>query len=90
MTYKLVDLYTFEGKSLPETPWNVYPRPKLKRNSFCCLNGEWDFAESETDEIPNDFNEKIISSSYGTFNDYGLFCRLCRKQRNSCSRLYNL
>ncbi|MBE6768966.1 MAG: glycoside hydrolase family 2 [Ruminococcaceae bacterium] len=25
-------------------PWNEYPRPQLRRNSFFCLNGEWDFA----------------------------------------------
>lgn len=25
-----------------ETPWNVYPRPQLKRDSFLCLNGKWD------------------------------------------------
>lgn len=59
MTSNLVDLYTDEGELLPEIPWNVYPRPKLKRNSFFCLNGEWDFAETKSDEIPNEFNEKI-------------------------------
>ena len=26
-----------------DLPWNVYPRPQLKRDSFICLNGEWDF-----------------------------------------------
>ena len=24
-----------------EVPWNIYPRPQLKRNSFICLNGKW-------------------------------------------------
>ena len=59
MISNLVDLYTDEGKSLPEIPWNVYPRPKLKRNSFFCLNGEWDFAETKSNQIPCEFNEKI-------------------------------
>lgn len=27
-----------------ETPWNVYPRPQLKRDSFLCLNGKWDLS----------------------------------------------
>ena len=26
----------------PEIPWNEYPRPQLKRNSFLCLNGKWE------------------------------------------------
>ncbi len=34
-------LYTEEGVNLPEIPWNVYPRPQLKRDSFFCLNGQW-------------------------------------------------
>lgn len=25
------------------TPFNEYPRPQLKRDSYLCLNGEWDF-----------------------------------------------
>lgn len=60
MSNKLVNLYTAEGKSLPEIPWNVYPRPKLKRDSFFCLNGKWDFCETKSDILPSDFNEKII------------------------------
>jgi len=34
-------------------PWNIYPRPQLKRDSFICLNGEWDFAHSAADEPCN-------------------------------------
>lgn len=25
----------------PEVPWNEYPRPQLRRDSFLCLNGTW-------------------------------------------------
>jgi len=28
----------------PDIPWNEYPRPQLKRDSFFCLNGPWRFA----------------------------------------------
>ena len=31
-------------------PWNIYPRPQLRRDSFICLNGEWNFAHSASDE----------------------------------------
>ena len=28
----------------PDIPWNEYPRPQLRRDSFFCLNGPWRFA----------------------------------------------
>jgi len=44
-------LLTPEGEALlsrPErTPWEVYPRPALKRDSFLCLNGKWDLTVRE-------------------------------------------
>ncbi|MBQ6579906.1 MAG: glycoside hydrolase family 2, partial [Oscillospiraceae bacterium] len=53
------DLYTEEGENLPEIPWNTYPRPQMKRDSFFCLNGEWDFCTAGTSVIPGFFGEKI-------------------------------
>ena len=41
------------------TPWNEYPRPSMVRNSFLCLNGEWDFAVTAgCEEI--EYKEKIL------------------------------
>ena len=37
-------LYTQEGSSLPEVPWERYPRPQLRREEWLCLNGRWDFS----------------------------------------------
>lgn len=34
-------LYTKEGLSLSQTPWNEYPRPSLRRAKWLCLNGLW-------------------------------------------------
>ena len=28
----------------PQIPWEEYPRPQLRRDSFFCLNGKWRFA----------------------------------------------
>ncbi len=42
-----IDLRTVQGDSLltsGERPWNVYPRPQMRRDSFLNLNGIWDFA----------------------------------------------
>ena len=39
-----IDLITTRGEQLladGSTPWQVYPRPQLKRNSYVNLNGSW-------------------------------------------------
>ena len=42
---QLVHLLTEAGEALQKDPtvipWNTYPRPQMKRDSFYCLNGEW-------------------------------------------------
>ena len=45
---KLQSLYTPQGESLSGMPWNVYPRPQLKRASFFCLNGDWGFSVGDS------------------------------------------
>jgi len=39
-------------------PWNEYPRPNMKRDSFFSLNGEWDFAFSKDE--PEEYFKKIL------------------------------
>ena len=45
---------------MPQIPWNIYPRPQLQRNSFFCLNGEWEF---------HDATSLIINGSAQTSSD---------------------
>ena len=43
----LVDLLTARGEELlssGEMPWQVYPRPQMRRDSYVNLNGPWEFA----------------------------------------------
>ena len=40
----LHELMTTAGETLRGTPWTVYPRPQLKRESYMNLNGAWDFS----------------------------------------------
>ncbi len=54
-----IDLYTKEGKELNGIPWNSYPRPQLKRDSFYNLNGYWGFAVTNGDE-PIEYSDKIL------------------------------
>ncbi len=42
-------LLTKHGRALPAVPWNVYPRPRLRRESFLCLNGRWEFGTGRED-----------------------------------------
>ena len=55
----LHDLYTPEGETLQGKPWEIYPRPQLKRDSYVNLNGVWDFAISEKAEVSK-FDKQII------------------------------
>ena len=40
----LQQLYTSRGEKLSGTPWTVYPRPQMKRDSYLNLNGKWEFS----------------------------------------------
>lgn len=55
----LTTLYTKNGENFDISYWNEYPRPQLKRDSFFCLNGQWDFCTNKTGKIPTEFCEKI-------------------------------
>ena len=49
----LHDLYTPRVETLSGTPWTVYPRPQMKRDSYINLNGDWEFSTNygEPEEI---------------------------------------
>ena len=39
---------------------NEYPRPQLVRDSYLCLNGEWEYAIRKTADLPTEFDGKIL------------------------------
>lgn len=56
-------LYTAAGRRLlesGETPWQAYPRPRLRRDSFLNLNGRWQFAVSAGEAPPAVFDREIL------------------------------
>jgi len=59
----LQKLWTKQGEILHNTPneqpWQVYPRPQMKRDSWLNLNGYWDFAVAEKDRVPQEFTQTI-------------------------------
>ena len=41
-------------------PLSEYPRMQLVRDSYMCLNGEWDYVIKNTEDLPKHFLDKII------------------------------
>ena len=41
-------------------PLSEYPRPQFKRDSYICLNGLWEYAIKQTEEIPNVYDGQIL------------------------------
>ena len=41
------DLMTPRGEKCTGTPWDVYPRPQLRRDNWLNLNGQWEFSAGE-------------------------------------------
>ena len=59
---KLKDLWTVWGEALTQSdalPWDVYPRPKMVRDSYINLNGWWDFEITQDVRMPIHFSRKI-------------------------------
>ena len=53
---QILHLLTEAGEALQADPtaipWNVYPRPQMKRDSFFCLNGAWDVSINDDTLTP--------------------------------------
>ncbi len=56
--YELTTKYTEESDL--SCPWQDYPRPQFVRDSYVNLNGEWEFAVTENEEIPEIFPDRIL------------------------------
>ncbi len=52
------DLQTPWAAQVHDAPWQVYPRPQMKRESYVNLNGLWDFAVG--DREPGTYDRKIL------------------------------
>ena len=64
MAMQTVDLYTPSGERLAadhdRMPWDVYPRPQLRRDSYLCLNGWWDFTiTADGESFPTTYDQSI-------------------------------
>ncbi len=53
-------LYTQWGETVGQTPWQTYPRPQLKRESYVNLNGLWDFTVTEGKCLPKTYDKQIL------------------------------
>ena len=48
---------SFSNESIPHAE---YPRPQFKRDSYICLNGEWDYAINKNSAKPSNYDGKIV------------------------------
>ena len=69
-----IQLTTLQGEALlqtKQTPWTVYPRPQLRRNSYVNLNGIWELtAEGEKYQIRVPFcPESLLSGVQKHFSE---------------------
>ena len=54
-------LMTRWGKTIdPEHVLEEYPRPGMKRDSYICLNGTWDYAMTESEAFPEKYEGRIL------------------------------
>ncbi len=54
-------LYTRWGRALdPAHVREEYPRPQLRRASYCCLNGTWKYRFSKKNTLPDSFDGQIL------------------------------
>ena len=72
----LNDLYTVHGEQLSGTPWEVYPRPQLRRESYVNLNGTWELSvEGESSPIQVPFcPESLLSGVHRHFPEGATLC----------------
>ena len=55
----LNDLTTQRGENLTGTPWEIYPRPQMRRESYVNLNGLWEFTVSPSSALPESYDKTI-------------------------------
>ena len=56
----LQDLYTPRAQNSENTPWQVYPRPQMRRDSYVNLNGNWDFTVTQECTPPDHYDQTIV------------------------------
>ena len=77
----MIDLMTTAGENLRGTPWTVYPRPQMKRDSYINLNGGWDFSVNfeNQGQIRVPFCPECKLSGLGVhYEEESLLCYNCR------------
>ncbi len=66
-------LLTSAGESLSGMPWTVYPRPRMIRRDWLCLNGSWTFIHGDLKtSITVPFCPESLLSGVHAKIDYGL------------------
>ena len=57
---------------MSQVPLSEYPRPQLKRDSYICLNGYWEYAIKKDESIPNVYDGQILVPFFLFFEKSGV------------------
>ncbi len=65
-------LWTAAGEALTGTPWTAYPRPRLRREQWLCLNGDWSLRQgTKTGRVRVPFCPESLLSRWDQPVEYG-------------------
>ena len=74
----LNDLYTAQGRQLTGTPWDIYPRPQLRRESYVNLNGTWELSAGNDPQVYSILvpfcPESLLSGVHKHFDEGTVLC----------------
>lgn len=67
-----------------------YPRPQLKRDSFLCLNGPWDFEVTSEEQPPKDYSKTILVPYPPESRNSGVERRISPKERMYYRKVFEI
>ena len=74
----LNDLYTAQGRQLTGTPWEIYPRPQLRRESYVNLNDTWELSAGNDPQVYSILvpfcPESLLSGVHKHFDEGTVLC----------------
>ena len=56
----MLDLKTRWSDNVGEIPFPEYPRPQYERDNYMILNGTWEYAICDTDQMPTTYDGEIL------------------------------
>lgn len=69
---------------------SLYPRPLMKRDSFYCLNGTWDFEITHDDQPPRNYSKSILVPYPPESRNSGVEQRITSRERMYYRKVFQI